>query len=69
MPAGNEPREHFRFFDTVFRDLIMLSVNGSARGRVRTRSEFQDLLDAAGFELTSVNSTRGSIDVIEAKPI
>jgi SAM-dependent methyltransferase len=68
MPAGNEPRERFRFFDTVYRDLIMLSVNGSGGGRVRTRSRFQDLLATAGFELTAVIPTRGSIDVIEARP-
>jgi hypothetical protein len=68
MPAGNEPRERFRFFDTVSRDLIMLSVNGSGGGRVRTRSGFQDLLATAGFELTAVIPTRGSIDVIEARP-
>lgn len=69
MPTDNEPRERFRFFDTVFRDLIMLSVNGSASGRVRTRAEFRDLLGRAGFELTAVTSTRGSINVIEARPI
>jgi SAM-dependent methyltransferase len=69
MPAGNEPRERFRFFDTVARDLIMLSINGSGAGRVRTRSEFQDLLATAGFKLTAVIPTRGSIDVIEARPI
>jgi SAM-dependent methyltransferase len=69
MPAGNEPRERFRFFDTVSRDLIMLSVNGSGRGRVRTRSGFHDLLTAAGFEMTAVIPTRGSVSVIEARPV
>ena len=67
MPSGNEPRERFRFFDTVSRDLIMLSINGS--GRVRTRSGFHDLLDAAGFEMTAVIPTRGSVSVIEARPV
>jgi SAM-dependent methyltransferase len=69
MPAGNESREGFRFFDTVSRDLIMLTVQGSGRGGVRTRSEFQDLLKAAGFEMTAVIPTRGSVSVIEAKPV
>ncbi len=69
MPAGNEPREGFRFFDTVSRDLIMLSVNGSSRGRVRTRAEFHDLLTAAGFEMTAIIPTRGSVSVIEARPL
>jgi hypothetical protein len=37
MPAGNEPREGFRFWDTVSRDLLMLSILGRGNGRVRTR--------------------------------
>jgi hypothetical protein len=69
MPAGSEPREGFRFWDTVARDLLMLSIYGSGGGRVRTRSGFQDLLSAAGFELTAVVRTRGSVSVIEAKPV
>jgi hypothetical protein len=69
MPAGGEEREGFRFFDTVSRDLIMLSVNGSGGGRVRTRSGFQDLLAMSGFELTAVIPTRGSVSVIEASPV
>ena len=69
MPAGNEARERFRFFDTVSRDLIMLSVNGSDGGRVRTMSGFLELLAAAGFEMTGVIPTRGSVSVIEASPV
>jgi hypothetical protein len=69
MPAGNEPREGFRFWETVSRDLIMLSINGSRHGRVRTRSGFRDLLSAAGFEMTAIIPTRGSVSVIEANPV
>jgi SAM-dependent methyltransferase len=69
MPAGDEPRQRFRFFDTVSRDLIMLSVNGSDGGRVRTRSGFRELLAAAGFEMTAVIPTSGSVNVIEARPV
>ena len=69
MPVGDEARERFRFFDTVSRDLIMLSVNGTGGGRVRTRSEFRDLLAAAGFEMTAVIPTSGSVNVIEARPV
>jgi O-methyltransferase domain/Dimerisation domain len=69
MPAGNEPREGFRFWDTVSRDLLMLSIYGNEGGRVRTRSGFQDLLAAAGFEMTAVIPTRGSISIIEARPV
>jgi hypothetical protein len=69
IPAGNEPREGFRFWDTVARDLLMLSVLGSGHGRVRTRSEFRELLTAAGFELTAIIPTSGSVNVIEARPV
>ena len=68
MPTGNEPRQGFRFWETVSRDLIMLSINGSRHGRVRTRSGFGDLLAAAGFEMTAVIPTSGSVNVIEARP-
>jgi hypothetical protein len=69
MPVGDEARERFRFFDTVSRDLIMLSVNGTGGGRVRNRSDFRDLLAAAGFEMTAVIPTSGSVNVIEARPV
>lgn len=69
MPVGDEARERFRFFDTVSRDLIMLSVGGSGGGRVRTRSEFRDRLAAAGFVMTAVIPTSGSVNVIEARPV
>jgi hypothetical protein len=69
MPAGDEPREGFRFFDTVSRDLLMLSALGSRNGRVRTRSGFRDLLASAGLELTAVIPTSGSVSVIEARPV
>ena len=68
MPAGNEPHEGFRFWDTVARDLLMLTIYGSGGGRVRTGAGFRDLLDAAGFEITAIIPTRGSVNVIEAKP-
>ena len=69
MPVGDEARGRFRFFDTVSRDLIMLSVSGTGGGRVRTRSDFRDLLAAAGFEVTAVIPTSGSVNVIEARPV
>jgi hypothetical protein len=50
-------------------DLIMLVTFGSQRGRIRTRAEFQALLRAAGFTLTTLVPTHGSVWVIEADPI
>ena len=46
MPTGGEPRVGFRFWDTVIMDLVMLAAFGSRSGYVRTRSEFDKLLDA-----------------------
>ena len=69
MPVGDEPREGFQFWDTVARDLLMLSILGRGNGRVRTRSGFHDLLAAAEFEMTDVIPTRGSVSVIEARPL
>lgn len=68
MPAGGEPKEGFRFWDTVTFDLIMLGVFGSRSGHVRTRPEFEALLSAAGFTLTAVVPTQSSVWVIEASP-
>jgi SAM-dependent methyltransferase len=69
MPRGGEPREGFRFWDTVMMDLIMLAAFGSRSGYVRTRAEFQALLATAGFGLTEVIPTAASICVIEAVPV
>jgi len=48
---------------------MLFAQTGSGGGRVRTRSEFRDLLGAAGFEMIAVVPTRGSVSVIEAKPV
>jgi SAM-dependent methyltransferase len=69
IPAADEPTQAFRSWDTVMTDLIMLVTFGSRRGRVRTRSEFQTLLNAAGFAITALVPTRASVWVIEAVPV
>jgi SAM-dependent methyltransferase len=68
IPVADEPREGFRFWDTVMTDLIMLVTFGSQRGRIRTRAEFQALLSAASFTLTALVPTQSSVWVIEAVP-
>jgi O-methyltransferase domain len=67
VATGDEPKEGFRFWETVTMDIVMLAAFGSRSGHVRTRSEFQALLSAAGF--TPVIPTRGSVCVIEAVPV
>jgi SAM-dependent methyltransferase len=69
IPAADEPREAFRWWDTVMTDLIMLAAFGSRRGRIRTKTEFQALLRAAGFTLTALVPTQASVWVIEAVPL
>jgi SAM-dependent methyltransferase len=61
-------RESFRYWDTVTMDLVMLAAFGSCGGRLRKRSEFESLLQAAGFSVTALIPTRASICVIEAEP-
>jgi hypothetical protein len=69
MPTGGEPRMDFRFWDTVIMDLVMLAAFGSQSGYVRTRSEFDKLLDGAGFTVTTLVPTAASVCVIEAAPV
>ena len=69
MPTGDESKDGFRFWDTVTMDLIMLAAFGSRSGYVRTRSEFQTLLGAAGFTQTAVIPTHSTVCVIEALPV
>jgi len=69
MPSGDEPRVGFRFWDTVMMDLVMLAAFGRQSGYVRTRSEFNKLLDAAGFRVTTVVPTAASVCVLEAVPV
>ena len=69
MAGAGEPKEGFRFWDTVTMDLVMLAAFGSESGRIRTRSEYQTLLETAGFTLAAVLPTPGSVCVIEAQPV
>lgn len=47
-------------------DLQQLLMPG---GRERTKEEYRQLLEAAGFELTDIIQTKSSLSIIEAKPI
>jgi SAM-dependent methyltransferase len=67
MPAADEPRDGFRFWDTVITDLIMLATAGR-HGRIRTIAEFQTLLDSSDFTRTALMPTQSSMWIIEAVP-
>jgi hypothetical protein len=58
IPPGNEP------FFGKWLDLTMLVIPG---GKERTRQEFSDLLQSAGFELTSINTTSSDVSVLESR--
>jgi hypothetical protein len=68
MPTQDGPPMSFRSWETISRDMLILSIYGN-KARVRTLAAFRDLLLASGFEVSAVIPTRGSVTVIEAKPV
>jgi O-methyltransferase/methyltransferase family protein len=68
MPAGGEPTDPYRSWDTTAIDLTMLSINGAGGWRVRTAEEFRTLLEASGLTLTAIIPTSSSVSLIEAHP-
>lgn len=68
LASGNDSRDSYRAWDTVTMDIVMLAAFGSHGGRLRTRSEFELLLEVAGFKVTAFIPTPGSIWVIESEP-
>jgi len=64
MPTRDGPPMSFRSWETISRDMLILSIYGR-KARVRTLVAFRDLLLASGFEVSAVIPTRGSVTVIE----
>lgn len=60
IPDGNEP------FTGKWFDLAMLVGPG---GQERTRTEYEQLLNRAGFRLETIHATRSEISLIEARPV
>jgi hypothetical protein len=69
LASDNDSRDSYRAWETVTMDIVMLAAFGSHGGRLRTRSEFESLLEVAGFNVTAFIPTRASIWVIESEPI
>jgi hypothetical protein len=67
MPAGGEPTDPYKSWDTTTIDLTMLSVNGAGGWRVRTAEEFRTLLEASGLTLRAIIPTSSSVSLIEAR--
>jgi len=65
MPTGAEQLEDFTRWDTVSMDLNMLAIHGAGGWRVRTRDEFEKIIEASGLVLRQVVGTRSAVYVIE----
>lgn len=59
IPPGNDP------FPMKFLDLTMLTIPG---GKERSREEYEQLLNSAGFELARIVPTATDMSVIEGRP-
>ncbi|WP_437193428.1 methyltransferase [Planctomicrobium sp. SH527] len=58
IPTGNDP------FPGKFLDLVMLLIPG---GKERTASEYRELFNHAGFELTQIVPTGSEVSIIEGR--
>jgi O-methyltransferase len=65
MPAGIEQSDEFTRWDTASMDLNMLAIHGAGGWRVRTRQEFEQIIEAAGLVITQVVPTTSAVSVIE----
>lgn len=60
VPEGNEPHPSKAL------DILMLVMEG---GKERTKDEYRKLLDATGFKLTRIISTKSPYSLIEGEPL
>ena len=65
MPTGAAQSDEFTRWDTASMDLNMLAIHGAGGWRVRTRDEFEQIIDAAGLVVTRVVATTSAVSVIE----
>lgn len=65
MPTGAEQSDQFTRWDTASMDLNMLAIHGAGGWRVRTREEFEQIIDASGLVVRRVLPTTSVVSVIE----
>jgi hypothetical protein len=65
MPTAAESADPFTRWDTASMDLNMLAIHGEGGWRVRTRDEFEQIVEAAGLVATRVVPTASAVSVIE----
>jgi hypothetical protein len=68
LTTSSDAIDTFRAWDAATMDIVMLAAFGSRGGRIRTRAEFQSLLERAAFKLGAFIATPASICLIEAEP-
>jgi hypothetical protein len=64
-PVPDKQLEDFTRWDTVSMDLNMLAIHGAGGWRVRTRDEFEKIIEAGELVLSQVVGTRSAVNVIE----
>jgi hypothetical protein len=65
MSTGAEQSDEFKRWDIASMDLNMLAIHGTGGWRVRTRHEFEQIIEAAGLVVIRVVPTTSAISVIE----
>ena len=65
MPTGAEQSDEFARWDMASMDLNMLAIHGAGGWRVRTRYEFEQIIEAAGLVVSCVLPTTSPISIIE----
>lgn len=65
MPTGAEQIDDFARWDTASMDLNMLAIHGAGGWRVRTREEFEEIIEAGGLVPNRVIRTQSAVSVIE----
>lgn len=65
MPTGGEESDKLILWDTASMDLNMLAIHGAGGWRVRTRAEFERIIEAAGLVVARVVPTASAVSVIE----
>lgn len=65
MPTGVEQPDESTFWDTASMDLNMLAIHGASGSRVRTRAEFDHIIETAELVVARVIPTTSAVSVIE----
>jgi hypothetical protein len=65
MPTGAEQSDEFKRWNIASMDLNMLAIHGTGGWRVRTRHEFEQIIEAAGLVVIRVDPTTSAISVVE----